>query len=469
LAIAMESNGTVTHDTTKKMAEWNPFDSVQSTPFFDSMWMFGIENFDIVIGNPPYVEAKKLKKTAVHLKHYDVNSGTADLSVYFLERGLDLLKSGGLLMLIMTNKFFNTEYGKLVRKKIIKHQIRSMIDFEQVRVFESTLVSCVIIGIENCAPYRDEFRYQKFYKLNNSEFKALFAKKHTMGSYKQSLLGTNEWSFSDDARRALKNKIEKAGKKLSKLSGVAVYRGVTTGYNPAFIIDENKKNELIAADPNNAKIIKPILQGRNIKKWIYKYDDNHLIFTKQGLDIKKFPIIEKHLKRFYSELKPRKRKETVGRKPGDYKWFEIQDNTAYYSEFEKPEKIIWGLTADKWAYAYDDGRHYLPSNGYILTSKKIPIKYLLGLLNSNLLKFYFGFIGIMTAGGAFTLKYATVAQFPIVVTDDPQPIIAIVDTILSAKKENPAADTSALERKIDALVYELYGLTKEEVVIVEKE
>jgi hypothetical protein len=125
------------------------------------------------------------------------------------------------------------------------------------------------------------------------------------------------------------------------------------------------------------------------------------------------------------------------------------------------------LTADKWAFAYDDGQHYLPSNGYILTSKGTSVKYLLGLLNSNLLKFYFGFIGIMTAGGAFTLKHATIQQLSIVVADDPQPIIALVDKILCAKRENPAADTSKWEREIDVQVYQLYGLTDEEIAIVE--
>jgi len=97
-----------------------------------------------------------------------------------------------------------------------------------------------------------------------------------------------------------------------------------------------------------------------------------------------------------------------------YEWYALQRCAAsYYTEFEVKEKIIWGLTADKWAYAYDDKQHYLPSNGYILTSNKTSIKFLLGLLNSNVLKFYFGFIGIMTAGGAYTLKHGTIRKLPI--------------------------------------------------------
>jgi hypothetical protein len=111
----------------------------------------------------------------------------------------------------------------------------------------------------------------------------------------------------------------------------------------------------------------------------------------------------------------------------------------------------------------------LPSNGYILTSAELPIKYLLGLLNSNLLKYYFGFIGVMTAGGAFTLKYSTISQLPIVVDKNTKPIIKLVDKILLAKQLNPNADVASFEKQIDALVYELYGLTDKEIKIVKGE
>jgi hypothetical protein len=206
-----------------------------------------------------------------------------------------------------------------------------------------------------------------------------------------------------------------------------------------------------------------MLQGRNIRKWVYNKTSDFLIFTRKGIDIKEFPSIKKHLSNFKQQLEP-----GVGRKPGTYSWYEIQDNTAYYPEFEK-EKIIWGLTSDKWTFAYDNENNYLPSNGYILTSTEIPIKFLLALLNSRLMEFYFGFIGIMTAGGAFTLKYETVIEFPIknISLSDQRPFIAIVDKILSAKRKNPQADTTALEREIDQLVYELYGLTEEEIAVVE--
>ena len=158
-----------------------------------------------------------------------------------------------------------------------------------------------------------------------------------------------------------------------------------------------------------------------------------------------------------------------GRKPGNYKWFEILDNTAYYLEFEKTEKIIWGLTADKWAFTLDTEQHYLPSNAYILTSETVSIRFILGLLNSKLLHYYFGFIGVMTAGGAYTLKAATIESLPIAIgTREQQKEIALkVDSILNTKAADKQADVSSIESEIDLLVYDLYGLSEEDIKIVE--
>lgn len=250
-----------------------------------------------------------------------------------------------------------------------------------------------------------------------------------------------------------------------------MYRGVTTGYNPAFIITKEQRDELISIDVNNSVVIKSMLQGRNIRKWYYNESDEALIFTRRGTDIELYPSIKKYLWQFYDQLKPKNQSnDKNGRKPGNYKWFEILDNTAYYSHFEKREKIIWGLTANKWAYALDTEQHYLPSNGYILTSETMPIRYILGLLNSKVLHHYFSYIGVMTAGGAYTLKAATIEALPIpdATPEQQQAIISLVDKILALKKKNPSSDVTTLEVQIDKFVYKLYELTDDEIKIVEE-
>ena len=431
------------------------------------------EGFDIVIGNPPYVEAKKLKYIASTLKEiFSIYSGTADLSIYFNELGLSLLAEKGIISYITTNKFFNTGYGEKVRKQLSSQHINIILNFEQVEVFEDVLVSSVIFNVSKKNKMKKNlFVYEKFYKLNFQEFKRQFVERQSMfGSYPQDYLDEKEWSFSDKKQLMLKEKIENGHLSLKNIEGVKIYRGVTTGYNPAFIISNEQRNKLIAEDHNNSKIIKNMLQGRNIRKWYYNESEENLIFTRRGTDIEKFPFIKKHLYGFYDNLKPKTPEDsTKGRKPGKYKWFEILDNTAYYREFEKSEKIIWGLTADKWAYTLDTEQHYLPSNAYILTSETIPIRFILGLLNSKLLRYYFGFIGVMTAGGAYTLKASTIEALPIAIgTKQQQKEIALkVENILNAKATNKQTDVSSSEHEIDCLVYNLYGLSENEIKIVE--
>ena len=443
------------------------------TWFYDVFSRPSKEGFDIVIGNPPYVEAKKLKYIASTLKGlYDVYSGTADLSIYFNELGLNLLAEDGVISFITTNKFFNTGYGQKVREQLSSQYINIILNFEQVEVFEDILVSSVIFNIKKAAKeHGHQFTYEKFYKLDCTEFKREFVQRQSdFGHYPQDYLGEGEWSFADLFQLLLKEKIEKGKTVLKELDGVKVYRGVTTGYNPAFIITDEQCDNLIKEDPKSSEVIKNMLQGRNIRKWYYNESDENLIFTRKGTDIELYPAVKAHLFNFFNKLKPKTETDSSeGRKPGNYKWFEILDNTAYYREFEKSEKIIWGLTADKWAYTLDTEQHYLPSNAYILTSDTIPIRFILGLLNSKLLHYYFGFIGVMTAGGAYTLKAATIEAFPIAIgtREQQKEIAAKVESILNAKAKDKQADVSSIESEIDHLVYNLYGLSDNEIKIVE--
>ena len=430
------------------------------TWFYD---VFSQGGFDIVIGNPPYVEAKKLKYIASTLKNiYKVYSGTADLSIYFAEQGLNILSDNGIISFITTNKFFNTGYGKKLRELITSNSIQKIINFEQVEVFEDILVSSVIIEIAKvCANEGNTFSYEKFYKLKKEQFIPEFvSKQDVFGSYLQDYLDEREWSFSDMTELVLKSKIESGSEQLSDMEGISIYRGVTTGFNPAFIISDERKEELIKEDVLNRAIVKNMLQGRNIRKWYYNESDENLLQTGFDIDIQNdYPTIYDHLLLYKDDL-------TVRADQGK-NWWNLRA-CKYYSEFERGEKIIWGLTADKWAFTIDKKQHYLPSNGYILTSTEIPIKYVLGILNSKLMHYYFHFIGIMTAGGAYTLKAATISALPFKIAKNTTDISSIVDKILSIKENDHDADVSKEESEIDRLVYQLYGLTEEEIKIVEE-
>jgi len=427
------------------------------------------KGFDVVIANPPYVEHKKLKGISSQLKEkFQTYSGTTDLYVYFYEKGLNILKSQGIITFISSDKFFRTRYGTKLRGLLSKNRILQIIDFTDVHVFDALVASCIIIALKQSPQKEVLVSFADDSLTDFGSVDSFVRENHMMVEAKS--LNESIWQLEDPVRLKVKNKIDEGSNNLKHLSGVNIFRGVTTGCNQAFVIDKKKADELVNADNVNHDIIKPLLQGRNIRKWAYKRSLLYLIFTRRGINLKKYPAIEKYLSQFKDQLEPGK-----GRKPGDYQWYEIQDNTAYYPEFEK-EKIIWGLTADKWAFCYDNKKHYLPSNGYILTSESLSLKYLLALLNSKLMEFYFSFVGIMTAGGAYTLKRETVWEFPIkrITFEKQKPIVGLVDKILAITKDddyldNPVkqAKVKELEKQIDQMVYKLYGLTDEEIAVIE--
>ena len=426
------------------------------------------KGFDVVISNPPYIEHKRLAHISSFLKEkYKVYYSSADISSYFFELGSNILKEKGIISYINTNKFLKTEYGKPLRKFISDNRIYNIVNFEQVPIFDMALVSSLVIVFEKnsekintkfCGFYKEPSPKENFVFEINKRFKIL----------NKDTLSSSAWSFSSSNFNGLAEKVFSKGRKIKEIESIDIKRGVTTGFDPAFIISKEKAKELIKLDKKNKEVIKPLLKGAHIKKYFYLNSALNLIFTRRGINIEKLPTLKKYLNVFIDDLKPKKDKEPKGRKPGEYKWFEIQDNIAYYKNFEK-EKIVWPLTADKWGFALDTKKNYLSSGGFFLVSEKINLKYILALLNSNLMKFLFTQIGVMTAGGAYTLKKATIEELPILEISEKQqkPFIDLVDKIIAQKQL--AKDTTKLEKQIDELVYKLYEITPEEQELLERE
>ncbi len=421
--------------------------------------------FDVVISNPPYIEHKRLAHISPFLKEkYKVYYSSADISSYFFELGSNILKEKGIVSYINTNKFLKTEYGKPLREFISDNRIYNIINFEQVPVFDVALVSSLVIVFEKNSE-KINTQFCEFYKEPSPKENFVFEINKRFKILNKNILSSSAWSFSSSNSNGLTEKIFSKGRKIKDIESIDIKRGVTTGFDPAFIISKEKAKELIKLDKKNKEVIKPLLKGAHIKKYHFLNSDLNLIFTRRGINIEKLPILKEHLNIFIDYLKPKKDNEPKGRKPGEYKWFEIQDNIAYYKSFEK-EKIVWPLTADKWGFALDTEKNYLSSGGFFLVSEKINLKYILALLNSNLFKFLFTQIGVMTAGGAFTLKKSTIEEFPIIEILEKQqlPFIKLVDKIILQKQQ--AKDTTELEKQIDELVYKLYGLTNDESKIV---
>ncbi len=256
-------------------------------------------------------------------------------------------------------------------------------------------------------------------------------------------------------------KIELKGKFLKDWN-ININYGIKTGFNKAFIIDTETRNILVKEDSKSAELLKPLIRGRDVQKYAINWADMWLIATlpSLNLDIEQYPAIKEYLESFGKRLE--QSGEKGSRKKTNNKWFETQDSIAYCKEFDKP-KIVWGEISDEPKFAYDDAGIYVEATCFIMTGNDL--KYLLAVLNSKLSKWYFERISTTTGMGTNRWKKFKLELLPIVEIVDMRPVISIVDRIIQFKKEGK--DATQLEAQIDRILYELYGLSEEEVAMVE--
>jgi hypothetical protein len=302
-------------------------------------------------------------------------------------------------------------------------------------------------------------------------------------------LDNKGWSLANPQKQALLEKIRNAGVPLGKYLDGKIFRGVLTGLNEAFVIDRATRDRLIAEDPKSEALIKPFLAGRDIKRYMPPESKRFLIFTRRGTDIHCYPAIEKHLLQFKKMLTPRpsnwKGDQWPGRKPGAYKWFEIQDTIDYYEEFEKPKILLPDISIHGNFMLDATGGVYCVNTAYIMCSDD---RYFLGLLNSRLISFYYKNLSSTYRGGYLRFIYQYLIQLPIrpIDTDNPhdksihKQIVERVETMLSLHKQLCGVRSeqhksinqyqiNETDAKIDQHVYQLYGLNDNEIALVEGE
>jgi type II restriction/modification system DNA methylase subunit YeeA len=421
--------------------------------------------FDVVIGNPPYYSLSKVKEHSEYFSkaNYVTYSKGADIFCLFYELGGNILKPLGFLTYITSNSWLRAIYGELLKKYFIeKLQPIALINIEDVQIFEEATVESNIITLQkstNSKPFQ-VVNLSKDYSIGDS-LNEYFDKY----SFEFIPPSTSEWFIGNQSAGTLKSKIEN-GARLLKDFNVEINRGFLTGLNEAFIIDENKKNELIKADKKNADIIKPILRGRDLKKYFYTFENVYLVNSHNGIKsigLKRieteteYPTIFEHLKSFSPKVESRYDK-------GDH-WSNLR-NCAYLEDFEK-DKIVWGEISDKPKFAFDDEKYFAEATTFLMTGEKL--KFLLAILNSKVSEWYFNLIGTTTGMGTNRWKKYKIELLPIKIPsqDQEKEIEVLVNQILAIKKQNPTADTTDLEAQIDQLVYQLYDLTEEEIKIIE--
>jgi len=416
--------------------------------------------FDVVIGNPPYIRQEELTFIKPHLEsQYTTFTGTADLYVYFVEQGLNILKEKGEFIFILPNKWMRAAYGNKIRAYLLQKNIIRIVDFRDLPVFEeATTYPCIlqIKNFKNTCVFNSttvtnlSFDIDLENYLKENEFKV-----------DTKLLQTNGWTLNDVKIQRLLKKIEEKGIPLGKYGDAQILYGVKTGLNDSFVIDSDTRDKLINEDPKSLELIKPFFGGKDIKRYKSPVANKYLIFTRRGINIESYPAILNHLKKFKERLLPRpkeyKGKKWPGRKPGAYKWFEIQDSVDYFKEFEK-EKIMLPDIALKTQAIIDSTGAYCVNTAYIISKLGT---YHLGLLNSKLLLFFYSNLSSSIRGGYLRFTKQYLEQLPI--QDAPKNVQEQIEQLVEYRIEG---DTS-VESQIDRLVYELYGLTDEEIEIVE--
>lgn len=370
-------------------------------------------------------------------------------------------------------------YGEKLRKYFIKHNPIILIDLGP-SVFESATVDTNILIIS-----KDVNKKQlQAVTLSNSETDTPNISEFLQSnSVMLSNLTKNAWFIGSDAEQKLKEKIERIGKPLKEWD-VKINYGIKTGLNKAFIIDTPTKERLCKEDPKSAEIIKPILRGRDIKRYGYKWAGFYVIIAKYGSYktlFQDYPAIYRHLIQFESALKQRGQcrysRASNNTKnnivySGQHHWLELDNNPkdSYLSEFEK-EKVMWGNIAYNSSFVLLGKGVFLNAPGNIITSDNVSLRYLLGCLNSSIFNYEFQKIGIFL-GHAFEWKKQYVEQVHIrPLTAENRPIVdkieKLVGTILSLKNSDLSVPTTAQEHEINQLAYQLYALTDDEIEIIE--
>lgn len=415
--------------------------------------------FDIVIGNPPYVQIQKLKdynliKTAE--KKYQVFQKSTDLYCLFYEQGINLIKKDGILSFITSNKWLRASYGQKLREYILENTIViQLIDLGE-GIFETATVDTNILFLK-----KDKKEDFKSYgaSIKNSKDNILKIKELLIPI---KLEKENSWEIIDEKFLNLKKKILKKGKQL-KLWNIKINRGILTGYNSAFFINEDLKNKFINDSVKNSEILKPILKGKNIKRFSVNFEKLWLITTHNGYDnipkieINNYPNIKEWLDIYFEKLVQRTDK---GDTPYNLR------NCSYFSDFFK-EKIIYPETTQGAYFYYDDSKEFIvDKTNFIMTGEKL--KYLTALLSSKLLTFtYKKFCnGVILGNKGYQYNKHALELLPVYYpnNEDEQKIVKLIEKVIELKKLDK--DTQDFENQIDEMVYDLYELTEEEKELV---
>ena len=407
--------------------------------------------FDVILGNPPYIRQEAISPLKAQLQErFETYHGSADLYVYFVELGVKLLSERGKFSFIIANKWMRSSYGKPLRTWLKTKRLEQIIDYGDLPVFEEATTYPCILSVEKGEPSAT-LHVVKMEELAFDQLRDYVQTNHYEQT--QAELDDEGWSLANQDMQKVLDKLNKVGVPLEEYVDGKIYYGIKTGFNEAFVIDEDTKGELIAEDPKSARFIKPFLAGRDIKRYKPPQSDKHMILFPNGWTNeqagevsdkwswlqKQYPAITKHLEPF--EERAKKRTDQ-----GEY-WWELRP-CAYYAEFEK-SKIIYAEIAMRGQFYLDECNFYGDTTAFILGSSS---PYILGILNSKLFSFGFSQISSGIRGGFYRWKRQYMFPMSIRTIDSSNPadqtahdrMTQMVDAMLDLHKQKAAASGDAL-------------------------
>jgi len=476
------------NDVQNKLDSWNPFGNAAAL-FFDPELMFGTDQFDVIITNPPYIQLQRnggelAKKYAPY--SYETFDRKGDIYTLFIERGLNMLQDNGYLCYITSNKWLRSGYGGKVRSYLLNKNSHAQLDILidlGPGVFENAAVDTCILGVKKVTSpsslglktldlTKEDITTANISECLNDPDKVTVMTK----------LDSGPWFFGKDIDQRIKEKVETFGVPLKGWK-VDIYYGIKTGCNDAFIIDSDTRKKILDGCRSDEElkltnsVIKKRLRGKNVNRYSCSWDGNWIIVIPSGWTNQmkgsstaedfmnaNLPSLMGHLNTYKDRLLARDDK-------GDY-WWELRP-CSYYDEFDK-EKVIWREIVNRPSFYYDNEHFYVEATGFIMTGDNL--KYLCGVLNSKpcafVFKRYYSGGGLGEEGYRYKKAFMMALPVPLVSDDNSatvRHIEEIVEKVTEMKKQNPDSDTSTLEAEIDELVYELYGLSTEEREYIEKQ
>ncbi len=453
-------------ESAQQLASWDPYNQNAHADFFDPEWMFGIEGgFDVVIGNPPYVQ---LQKDGGHYGKmfdkagYNTFELTGDIYSLFYERGWQILKHKGVLCFITSNKWMRAGYGESTRKFFAENTNPILlIDFAGQKIFEAATVDVNILMFS-----KDKNQHKTLACTIKEDVLSNLSVFVRQAGNICSFTNTNSWVILSDIEQRIKEKIERIGTPL-KHWDVQINYGIKTGFNDAFIIDGTKRKELIAQDPKSDEIIRPILRGRDIKRYGYDFADVWLINTHNGIkekgikpvNIKEYPAIKKHLDKFWDKIEPR---TDQGDTPYNLR------NCAYMEDFSK-QKIIYpdimrmprqAELLKEYPYFYFDVKNfYVEATNFIMTGVDIELVFLFLVSDLGFYAFSKFYAGPQFDATGFRYKKVYIDETFIPKPADKQPFLSIMDRLRNGEDVN---------EQINKIWNEIIDLNPEEIRFVKE-